>query len=460
MMKVLTRSIFFCLIAIFTFNGLVLAQEKAQDRRTWIDENANTTDDPRRIPMPPGQNGPEGTLVITGGRIFDGTGAAVRNGSIVIERNKIKEILPPGSRAWHRDAHVIDVDGKTVMPGLISLHEHMTEAGRLSGPTVLSNEAINTLKSVERMRWYIESGITSIRDLASHGDIPFRIKEFASENRIPSPRVFPAGQQITSTGGHGTEGRHMDNPLVNAERAVDGPDEWRKAVREQFNKGAVLIKTASHFSRDEIKAAVEEAHALGMKVTTDSEAFYVQWAVEAGIDCIEHLQPRSEEAIRLMAENGTESVPTIMTFMRSQDEEGGEFGGSTNRYTVTRESLMELFRKQKRAGIKMGIGIDEGMDVISFPNIYIEELEFFVEGGYTITEALVAATKTGAEILDMDDKLGTIEPGKLADIIVIDGRPDVNLGDLANTDMVIRDGYIVVDDSRIFVPRHVPPGQE
>ena len=459
-MKLLTKSIFFCLIGIFTLYGCVLAQDKAQDRRTWIDENTNTSNDPRRIPMPPGQYGPEGTLVITGGRIFDGTGSAVRNGTIVIERNNIKEILPPGSRAWPRDANVINVDGKTVMPGLISLHEHMTEAGRLSGPTVVTNEAINTLKSVEHMRFYIESGITSIRDLASHGDIPFRIKEFISENRIPGPRVFPAGQIITSTGGHGTEGMHMNDPLVNAERAVDGPDQWRKAIREQFNKGADLIKTASHFSREEITAAVEEAHALGMKVTTDSEAFYVQWAVEAGIDCIEHLQPRSDEAIRLMAENGTESVPTIMTFMRSQDEEGGEFGSSTNRYTVTRESMMELFRKQKRAGIKMGIGIDEGMDVISFPDIYIEELEYFVEGGYTIAEALVAATKTGAEILDMDDKLGTIEPGKLADIIVVDGRPDVNLGDLANMDIVIRDGYVVVKDGRIYVPRHVPPSQE
>ncbi len=449
-----------CFIGVFTLSGPALGQERAQDRRTWIDENTNTSDDPRRIPMPPGQKGPEGRLVITGGRIFDGTGAAVRNGIIVIERNIIKEILPSGSKAWPQDAQVIDVEGKTVMPGLISLHEHMTEAGHLSGPTVLTNEAINTLKSVERMRFYIESGITSIRDLASHGDIPFRIKEFVAENRIPGPRVFPAGQIITSTGGHGTEGRHMDNPLVNAERAVDGPDEWRKAIREQFNKGADLIKTASHFSRDEIAAAVEEAHALGMKVTTDSEAFYVQWAVEAGVDCVEHLQPRSEEAIRLMAEKGTESVPTIMTFMRSQDEEGGEFGSPTNRYTVTRESMMELFRKQKRAGIKMGIGIDEGMDVISFSTIYIEELEFFVEGGYTIPEALIAATKTGAEILDMDDKLGTIEPGKLADVIVIDGRPDVNLGDLANTDMVIRDGYIVVKDGRIFVPRHVPPGNE
>jgi imidazolonepropionase-like amidohydrolase len=460
MKKPRAKSMFSCLLAVFTLSGVVLGQERAQDRRAWIDENATTTDDPRRVPMPPGQGGPEGTLVLTGGRIFDGTGAAVRDGTIVIERNRITAILPPGSSDWSGDAQVIDVAGKTIMPGLIALHEHMTEAGPLSGPTVLSNEAINTLKSVERLRFYIESGVTSIRDLASHGDIPFRMKEFISENRIPGPRVFPAGQIITSTGGHGTNGMHMNDPLVNAERAVDGVVAWRKAVREQFNKGADVIKLASHYSREEIEAAVDEAHALGLKVTVDAEAFYVQWAVEAGVDCIEHLQPRSDEAIRLMAEKGTESVPTILPFMRAQDREGGEFGSPTNRYTVTRESIMELFRAQKSAGIRMGIGLDMGSNVIALPNTYIEELKYFVQGGYSLSEALVAATKAGAEILDMDDKLGTIAEGKLADVIVIDGRPDNDLEDLAHVDMVVRDGYIVVKDGRVFIPRHVPPGEE
>ncbi len=451
---------FLCLFGVFTLSGVVLGQERAQDRRAWIDENATTTDDPRRVPIAPGQQGPDGTLVLTGGRIFDGTGAPVQDGTIVIERNRITHILPPDSTDWPRDAQVIDVAGKTIMPGLIALHEHMTEAGPLSGPTVVSNEAINTLKSVERLRFYIESGVTSIRDLASHGDIPFRIKEFVSENRIPGPRVFPAGQIISSTGGHGNHGMHMNDPMVNAERAVDGAVAWRKAVREQFNKGADVIKLASHFSREEIEAAVEEAHALGLKVTVDAEAFYVQWAVEAGADCIEHLQPRSDEAIRLMAEKGTESVPTIFPFMRAQDREGGEFGSPTNRYTVTRESIMELFRTQKRAGIRMGIGLDMGSNVNWLPNTYIQELKYFVQGGYSISEALVAATKTGAEILDMDDKLGTIAEGKLADVIVIDGRPENDLDDLANVDLVVRDGYIVVKDGRVFIPRHVPPGEE
>ena len=447
-----------CLIGVFALYGSALGQERAQDRRTWIDENTNTSDDPRRIPVPPGQKGPEGTLVITGGRIFDGTGAPVRNGTIVIERNKIKEILPPGSTNWPLDAQVIDVNGKTVMPGMIDLHAHMTET-ELDGPTVVSNEALNTLKAVERMRYYIQSGITSIRDLASHGDIPFRMKEFVAENRIPGPRVFPAGQVITSTGGHGTEGMHMNKPLVTAERTADGPDEWRNAIREQFNLGADVIKVASHFSREEIAAAVDEAHALGLKITADAETFYVQWAVEAGVDVIEHPLPRTDETIRLMAEKGTQSDPTIYPYMNIFELYGGYYGSTSRRFTFTRESVMEMFRKLKRAGIKMGIGIDVSVDA-TWPEPYIEELKYFVKGGYTIPEALVAATLNSAEILDMDDKLGTIEPGKLADVVVIDGRPDVDLGNLANTDLVVRDGYIVVKDGRIFVPRHVPPGKE
>ena len=159
MKKLLTKSVFLCLIGIVTFRGVVLGQEKAQDRRRWIDKNTTTTEDPRRIPMPPGLQGPKGTLVITGGRIFDGTGAAVRSGTVVLERNKIKAILPPGSTAWPRDAQVIDVAGKTVMPDLIAMHEHITEITPPlhDGINVLSYEAYLTLIAIDHLRWYIES---------------------------------------------------------------------------------------------------------------------------------------------------------------------------------------------------------------------------------------------------------------------------------------------------------------
>jgi imidazolonepropionase-like amidohydrolase len=394
---------------------------------------------------------------LTGGRIFDGTGATVRNGTVVIERNKIKAILPPDSTAWPGDARVIDVAGKTVMPGLIDMHTHITEAMPPidDGPTVVSNEAINTLHAVERLRFYIENGITSVRDLGSHGDIPFRLKEFLSQNRIPGPRLFPAGQEITGTGGHPTEGMHMNNPLVNAERAVDGPDAWRKAVREQYNKGADLISTTNVFSREEIATAVEEAHALGIKVSVDAGVhswgsswatglYYLEWAVEAGVDVVEHMGARTDETIRLMAEKGIASVPTAR-HAEAMDQ------------IMAGDTVIELIEKQRRAGIKMGVGTDEG-GTDGLPDSYIVQLRYLVEAGYSVPEALVAATKTGAEILDMDDKLGTLEPGKLADITVIDGTPDANLADLANVDLVIRDGYIVVQDGRVFVLPHVSTG--
>jgi imidazolonepropionase-like amidohydrolase len=142
--------------------------------------------------------------------------------------------------------------------------------------------------------------------------------------------------------------------------------------------------------------------------------------------------------------------------MRRMDREGGFFGEASRRFTVTRESMMETFRKMRRAGIKMGIGLDMGNEVGELPFTYIEELKYFVAGGYSITEALVAATKTNAEILGMDDKLGTLEAGKFADILVIDGKPDLNLDDLAKTDLVFRDGHILVKEGMLFVPRHDP----
>jgi imidazolonepropionase-like amidohydrolase len=444
MKKSLTKPVLFCLIGIFIFYGVVLSQERAQDRRRWIDKNTQTTDDPRRVPVPPGPRDPEGTLVIIGGRIFDGTGSAVRSGTVVIERNKIKEILPPGSKAWPRDAQVIDVAGKTVMPGLIEMHQHLTEITPPlhDGISILSNEAYLTLKAIENLRWYIESGVTSVRDVAAHGSVPFRLKEAVSQNRIPGPRIFAVGQTNTITGGHSVEGNYpvLEKPRIIAENTYDGVDEWRLLIREQFNMGADCIKLADPFSREEITAAVEEAHALGIKVAVHCSGHYLEWAVEAGADCIEHAYPRTDETIRMMVEKGIMSCPTIM----------GQYGDP---------ATMETLRKMKAAGIKMGIGVDAGHEVILYPISFIREMRSFVEAGYTNLEVLRAATKDGADILDMGDKLGTIEPGKLADILVVAGKPDVNLDDLANTDLVIRDGHIVVKDGRLFVPRHTSPGQ-
>jgi imidazolonepropionase-like amidohydrolase len=432
-------------------------QERAQERRKWLDPKTQTTDDPRRIPVAPGPRGPEGVIVLRGGLIFDGTGAPVHEGTVVIRRNKVENILSPGASDWPKDARVIDVTGKTVMPGLIDAHTHIDYAETETAAFPDISEADAMLRAVEKARFFLECGITSIRDVGSLHNVPFRLKEWVSQNRVPAPRIFAAGAFITSTGGHGAEGVDPDILVPKSTRLAEGPDEWRQAVREQFNRGADLIKVGSHFSREEVKAAVEEAHALGLKVGCDAETFYIQWAVEAGVDVIEHPLPRTDETIALMAGKGTESVPTLIPYAYIFDQWGGYFGSTSRRFTFSKEANLDVLRRMKKAGIKMGIGTDLVIDWFRYlPQPFIRELKYFVEAGYTIPEALVAATKTNSEILDMSDKLGTLEPEKLADVAVFGGRPDLNLDDLAKVDIVIRDGYLVVKGGEVVIPRHVP----
>jgi len=287
--------------------------------------------------------------------------------------------------------------------------------------------------------------------------VPFYLKEWVLPNRIPGPRVFAAGQFITGTGGHGAEGVLHPNPKIDMTLQVDGADAWRQAVRYQFNKGADVIKVGSHFSKEEIAAAVEEAHAPGLKITADAETLYIQWEVEAGIDMIEHPLPRTDETIRLMAEKGISSDVTIIPYVYIFDQLGGYHGSASRRFTLTRESLFDVGRRMYDAGVTIGVGLDIwGHMMKSLPEPYIAELKNLVEIGHSIPKALEAATRISAEMLDMGDKLGTIEAGKLADIIVIDGKPYVNLDDLRNVKIVIRNGYIVVQDSKVNIPRHIP----
>jgi len=444
------------LVATWCFCSSGLAQEQWQERRRFLDPKTQVSDDPRRIVVKPGPRGPEGTLVLRGGRIFDGTGAAAREGTLVIERNKIARILPAGATDWPKDARVIDVSGKTVLPGLIDLHTHLTYPLNQEDFSVAMNEADATLRGAEKLRYFVESGITSVRDVGSQGDVPFRLKEWVRENRIPGPRVFPAGAFITGEGGHSTENTPDELiRMMGATRLASGPDDWRLAVREQFHKGADVIKLGSHFSAEEVKAAVTEAHELGLKVTVDAETFYIQRAVEAGADTIEHPLPRSEETIQLMAKKGTAADPTLIPYQIIFEEWGGYFGSTSRRFTFSKDANLEMLKRLRRAGIKCGVGTDLILHWYRYmPGPYIRELKNFVEAGWSVPEALVAATKINSEILDMDDRLGTLQPGKLADVLIVNGKPDENLDDLAKVEMVIRDGYIAVENGRAALPRH------
>src|SRR5215469_9063583 len=391
-------------------------QEKAQDRRKFLDPSTPVSDDPRRIPMKPGPSGPDRVLVLRGGRIFDGTGAAAHAGTLVIERNKILKILPASVTEWPTNAEVVDVTGKTILPGLIDLHTHLTYPLTEGDVQHAPSEADATLRAVEKLRYFLESGITSVRDVGSQGDVTFRLKEWVRDNRLAGPRVFPAGQFITAEGGHSTENTPDEwIKEMGATRIATGPDDWRLAVREQFHKGPDVIK---------------------------------------------HPLPRTDETIQLMAKKGVAADPTLIPYQIIFDEWGGYFGSTSRRFTFSNDANMEMLRRLKRAGIKCGVGTDLILHWYRYlPGPYIRELKNFVAAGWTVPEALMAATKSNSEILDMDDRLGTLEPGKLADVVVVDGRPDENLDDLSKVDLVIRDGYTVVQGGKLAMPRHsvAPP---
>ncbi len=391
-------------------------------------------------------------------RVWDGTSDAPRAGLVVLVRgNRIAAVGTIGEVAAPRDAQVVDLPGTTLIPGLIDLHSHLTYVDPPVSTIEDGNDADATLRATQRLRYFIESGVTSVRDVASVGEVTFRLKEWVARNDVAGPRVFAAGQLITAPGGHGAEaGPDLDGG--GAITTVTGADAWRNAVRVLFRRGADVIKIASHFTREEVKAAVEEAHALGLKVTCDCESFYIQWAVEAGVDMIEHPLPRTDETIRLMADRKVESIPTVFVYTILFAANGGGYFGSTSRRFNFSDSLnLDVMRRMHRAGIKLGVGTDLILDWYrQLPSPYINELKYFTAVGYTPAEALVAATKTNAALLDMDDKLGTLEPGKLADVLVVNGRPDQSLDDLAKVELVIRDGWVVVEGGRLSIPRHQP----
>lgn len=434
-------------------------------RDRWLPESVSTSDDVLRVPAPADYNAPKGSFVLTGARLFDGTGAPARPATIVMEGKTITAVLKPGERNWPEDAVVHDVAGKTVMPGLVDLHTHLTFVGP-DDMTIYTNGntsgAEAAMRGVERMAIHLQAGVTSVRDVASHGDTPFLLKRLQAAGKIQGPRIFTAGQLITQTGGHGAlhavtpkypevpNGNH--NSMV---RIASGPDQWREAVRIQFAKGADVIKLASEYTQEEITAAVDEAHSLGLPVTVDAETQYIDMAIKAGVDSIEHPLPRSDEAVALMAKRGIASVPTLVPYRLIQRNSGGYFGSTSRRFELNEDTIETMAKKMRKAGVKMGIGLDLILGYPAhMPGAYIDELESFTRIGFTKAEALVAATKTSAEIMHMGDRLGTIEVGKLADIIVIDGNPDEDFNALRKVRTAFVNGRLMLQEGRIYKPPH------
>ena len=355
------------------------------------------------------------------------------------------------SKVGHADmigrvsGEVIELTGKTVLPGLISCHEHITfkryhgtfqEMMRWPRARFYFHGACSALLS-------LKEGITTVRDIGGKDHINIELRRAIEDGVLIGPRMVVAGQPICMTGGHGYE-------LC---READGPDRVRKVAREQLKAGADFIKvmasggfvsrgadlpTSSQLTVEEMCAAFEEAHKAGKRTTTHAHPpKAIQAAIEAGVDCIEHGALLDEETADLMASKGVFLDPTLSA-LRITAERGLEMGRPRWLVEVSREKIlhqMDTFRKAVKAGVKIVTGVDSIGEMVM-------ELQLLMEGGLSTMEAILAATKTASQCLDLADEIGTIEVGKLADLIVVDGDPLADITTLRDINMVIKGGTI------------------
>jgi imidazolonepropionase-like amidohydrolase len=277
---------------------------------------------------------------------------------------------------------------------------------------------------------------------------------------LPGPRVFWAGRLITTRGGHGDEltetASGRPRPLEGSARyrVANGGGDWRLAVREQIRMGSDLIKVAAPFTKDEIAAAIDETHMAGLHLTADAFGDYVTWAVEAGIDGIEHPLAIPPKTIDLMAAKKTHFVPTLTAFYNptklgypsAHIPPGAFYFTMSRRFSMTHEENVETVRHAHQAGVLIGVGTDIPFENDTrYPSDYFVELKFLKDAGLSDSAIFYAATRDNAIILDMLDKIGTLEKGKLADVIAVSGNPLVDVQSLKQVKVVVADGRVVRD---------------
>jgi len=395
------------------------------------------------------------------GRLIDGlTGTAQTEMTIIVEGNKIAEVRK-GYHAAPAGARLVDLKNKTVMPGLIDAHVHIsseTSRSRYTEGFVLNPEdfAFRAVGYAERT---LMAGFTTVRDLG--GNIALSLRNAINGGFIRGPRIVAAGKSISTTGGHGDPSNGVNRELMGdpeaKEGVINGPDEARKAVRQRYKEGSDVIKitatggvlsnakdgAGAHFTDEEIRAVVATAKDYGFKVAAHAHgAEGMKRAIRAGVTSIEHGTFMDDEVIRLMKEHGTWYVPTITAGKSVADS--AKLPGYFPPLVVpkaleTGPKIQQTFAKAYKAGVKIAFGTDAG--VFAHGKNY-KEFEYMVEAGMPPMVVIKSATVNGAELLGLSDKIGSIEKGKLADIIAVDGDPLSDITTMKNVSFVMKEGVV------------------
>jgi imidazolonepropionase-like amidohydrolase len=417
------------------------------------------------------------TVAIKGGLLIDGTGRPpIEKSLVVVEGSRITALGSEGELSTPRGGgvRVIDAEGKTVLPGLIDSHVHIYtdgESGEFTSLPVNNNHLDLAMKSIPRLKRTLEMGITTLRDGGSGWSwLEVALRDAIRRGDIPGPRYFATGYHLSVTGGHGYFlPPWLANMPVHTEQSTihcDGPDAWRKGARLNIYHGTDNVKvvasrdiispgmaTAPQATREELKAAIDEAHKMGKRAIAHAQGpEAIKNAIESGADSIVHGFFMDEECADLMAKRNVYLESTNLYMRMIIDRGAGDLPDwMVQKAKECWKDRAENFRMFLEKGVKISLGSDAGVPYIRQGD-NLRELRMFVDLGMSPMDAIVAATRTAAEAIGVADSAGTLEVGKLADIVLVDGNPLENIDLLHQEDSI----NLVMQEGKVVVARNLP----
>lgn len=398
-------------------------------------------------------------VAIVGATVVNVTGGpSIPNAAVVVEGGRLVAVGPAASTPVPAGAEVIRAPGKWVVPGLMNMHTHygLVLPGAQGDALANETEAALALRMASNARLSLLSGVTTTRSTGEAKGADFALRRAIERGEAVGPRMFTAGATLNVTGGHGW------SP---GDEGLDSPDAFRRAVRQRAFDGAEWIKiavsggiadthgdiAASHMTRDEVAAVTDMAHRHGLKVTAHSGSPGATLeAIEAGLDGVEHGYFLTDEVLARMAAKDVWLVPTIVVAQPTVMEFFRKIG-SPDWYLARVASVGEAHFTMLRNAIRHKVRIALGTDQFPFePNdgttATVREAQYYVQAGMTPLQALQSATIDAATMLGAEDRLGSIEPGKLADLVVTDADPAADIRALRAIRLVMKGGVVYRND--------------